>query len=150
MQPIDSLPPLPLPTGSELDPLLSPLFWRWVLGQSIAFVTLLLGSIAWVRFLIGQLKLERQKNDELSYLLLQHTERALTQRAKDIDDFALREDSSRRNLLDFFKGLAEKPGTTEHSIAQRLPTKLSERRDKLRPKRPPEKPESDDERTPHG
>jgi hypothetical protein len=146
MPPVDSLPPLSLPTGDELDPLLSPLFWRWVLGQSIAFVTLLLGSIAWVRFLIGQVKHERQRSDELAILLVQHTERALTQRAKDIDDFALREDSSRRNLLDFFKGLADKPSTTEHSIAQKLPTKLSEHRGK-KARKPPE---SDDELTPPG
>lgn len=146
MPPVDSLPPLPLPIGDGSDPFSNPLFWKWVLGQSIAFVTLLLGSIAWIRYLIGLVRSERLRNDELSNLFLQHTVSSLTQRAKDIDDFALRLDSTVRQLLDFFRGLAEKPRTTEHSIAHALPTKLSEHREKkVKKKREPE-----DEPTPPG
>lgn len=104
-----------------IDPFASPIFLKWLFGQSVAFVTLAFCLIAWNRSLTKQLNYERRRNTELSNSLIQNIESGLRQRAKDIDDFALRSDSSTRNLLDFFKGLSSKPSTTEHSSARKAP-----------------------------
>lgn len=123
------------------DPFSNPTFYKWFFGQSVAFITLAISLGMWIRSLVRDKKFYRsalaksqEKNDELSLYLAQFIERDLKERVALVTDFSLREDSSTRNLLDFFRWQSGKPSTTEHSIARISPGK---KREKL-PSKPPD------------
>ena len=97
-------PPLPqgdLPASPEHWPtiLVSPEYTRWFLGQSIAFVTVVLCLGLWIWTLLRQLKVSQRRNEELSISFTLHVERAMQERLAMAEDSLLRHDSTVRNIL---------------------------------------------------
>lgn len=80
----------------------SPEFLRWFLGQSIAFVTVVLCLGLWVWTLSRQLKDSQRRNEELSISFTLHVENAMRERLAMAEDSLLRHDSTVRNILTSF------------------------------------------------
>ena len=80
----------------------TPEFTRWFLGQSIAFVTVVLCLGIWIWTLLRELKASQRRNEELSTSFTQHVERAMQERLAMAEDSLLRHDSTVRNILTSF------------------------------------------------
>lgn len=80
----------------------SPEFTRWFLGQSIAFVTVVLCLGLWIWTLSRLLKTSMRRNEELSISFTLHVERAMRERLAMAEDSLLRHDSTVRNILTSF------------------------------------------------
>lgn len=96
--------PPPTPTVLQAFPSLfdTPEFTRWFLGQSIAFVTVVLCLGLWIWTLSRQLKASTTRNEELSASFTLHAERAMRERLATAEDSLLRHDSTVRNILTSF------------------------------------------------
>ncbi len=80
----------------------TPEFTRWFLGQSIAFVTVVLCLGLWIWTLSRQLKASTRRNEELSISFTLHVERAMHERLAMAEDSLLRHYSTVRNILTSF------------------------------------------------
>ena len=98
--------PNALPSPAALPPFPSifesPEFLRWFLGQSIAFVSVVLCLGLWVWTLSRQLKDSQRRNEELSISFTLHVENAMRERLAMAEDSLLRHDSTVRNILTSF------------------------------------------------
>ena len=96
-------PPQPSPDIASWPGILdSPEYTRWFLGQSIAFVTVVLCLGLWIWFLIRLLRDSQKRNEELSISFTLHVERAMRERLSMAEDSLLRHDSTVRNILTSF------------------------------------------------
>lgn len=96
-------PPSPSPDIAGWPPILaSPEYTRWFLGQSIAFVTVVLCLGLWIWFLIRLLRDSQRRNEDLSTSFTLHVERASRERLSMAEDSLLRHDSTVRNILTSF------------------------------------------------
>lgn len=77
----------------------NPEFTKWFLGQSIAFVTVVLCLGLWIWTLLRDAKASRKRNEELSDFLVRHVENDMRERLAMADDSLLRHDSTVRNIL---------------------------------------------------
>lgn len=105
-------PIVQLPVQYSYSVFENPEFTRWFLGQSVAFVGVVTVMGLWIWTILREKIALQRRNEELSDYFTRHIESDLRERANSINDFALREDSARRNLLDFFKWLAERQEST--------------------------------------
>lgn len=80
----------------------TPEFTRWFLGQSIAFVTVVVCLGLWIWTLSRQLRASQRRNEELSISFTLHVERAMQERLAMAEDSLLRHDSTVRNILTSF------------------------------------------------
>ncbi len=80
----------------------TPEFTRWFLGQSIAFVTVVLCLGLWIWTLLRANKASMRRNEELSISFTLHVERAMQERLAMAEDSLLRHDSTVRNILTSF------------------------------------------------
>ena len=80
----------------------TPEFTRWFLGQSIAFVTVVLCLGLWIWTLLRNNKASQLRNEELSTSFTLHVERAMRERLAMAEDSLLRHDSTVRNILTSF------------------------------------------------
>ena len=80
----------------------TPEFTRWFLGQSIAFVTVVLCLGLWIWTLLRNNKNSERRNEELSISFTLHVERASRERLAMAEDSLLRHDSTVRNILTSF------------------------------------------------
>lgn len=100
-----NLPANPLPPAAlQVFPSIfeTPEFTRWFLGQSIAFVTVVLCLGLWIWTLSRMLKASMRRNEELSISFTLHVERAMQERLAMAEDSLLRHDSTVRNILTSF------------------------------------------------
>lgn len=80
----------------------SPEFTRWFLGQSIAFITVVICLGLWIWTLSRQLRDSQRRNEELSNSFTLHVESAMRERLAMAEDSLLRHDSTVRNILTSF------------------------------------------------
>jgi hypothetical protein len=80
----------------------SPEFTRWFLGQSIAFVTVVICLGLWIWTISRQLRDSQRRNEELSNSFTLHVESAMRERLAMAEDSLLRHDSTVRNILTSF------------------------------------------------
>lgn len=95
-------PSPPAVTSSLPDLLSSPEFARWFLGQSIAFITVVVCLGLWIWTLSRQLRDSQRRNEELSTSFTLHVERAMRERLAMAENSLLTHDSTVRNILTSF------------------------------------------------
>ena len=96
-------PPQPSPDIASWPPIHAwPEYTRWFLGQSIAFVTVVLCLGLWIWTLLRQHAASERRNEDLSISFTLHVERAMRERLAMAEDSLLRHDSTVRNILTSF------------------------------------------------
>ena len=80
----------------------SPEFVRWFLGQSIAFVAVVILMGLWIWTLLRALSASQRRNEELSISFTLHVEKGMRERLAMAEDSLLRHDSTVRNILTSF------------------------------------------------
>ncbi len=104
----------------------SPEFTRWFLGQSIAFVTVVLCLGLWIWTLLRANSASMRRNEELSISFTLHVERAMRERLAMAEDSLLRHDSTVRNILTSF---ADALSTRRQSLERRSERSSTSRSD---------------------
>jgi hypothetical protein len=81
--------------GSVFD---NPEFTKWLLGQSVAFVAIVIALGLWIWTLLRQITALQQRNEKLSDDLISTIENGSHERAQLSEDSLLRLDSTVRNI----------------------------------------------------